>query len=126
MKLRLTHNSIRIRVQRSELAQLQTEGRIKEAVTFPTSAAFQYEIAVHDGTEIEASHNESMISIKLPSDVAQPWFDSSQVGIETNLSLAGNGQLHVLIEKDFPCADRPNEDKSETFWELVDKPDAAC
>lgn len=126
MKLRLTHNSIRIRVQRSELAQLQAEGRITEAIAFPSTPAFQFEVAVHDDTAIEALYDEAMIAIKLPSAIAQPWFDTSQVGIETHLPLEGNEQLHVLIEKDFPCADRPNEDKTETFWELVDKTDPAC
>ncbi len=126
MKLRLTHNSIRIRVQRTELTQLQESGAIVDSVHFPASGAFRFEIAVHQKLEIEASFEDSKISIGLPDELAQTWFNTHQVGIETQLSLQGNAQLHVLIEKDFPCADRPNEDKSETFWELVDKPDTAC
>lgn len=126
VKLRLTHNSIRIRVQRSELTQLQQSGQIKEVVAFPTSPAFHYEITVHEGEAIEASFETATIKINLPATVTQLWFDTAQVGIETNLDLEGSDPLHILIEKDFPCADRPNEDKSETFWELVDKTDPAC
>lgn len=126
MKLRLTHNSIRIRIQRSELAQLKETGSITDSVSFPTSDAFHFEIRMHPEKEIRASLESAKISICLPHEVAQTWFNTTQVGIETQLLLQGNAQLHVLIEKDFPCADRPNEDKSETFWELVDKPDPTC
>lgn len=126
VKLRLTHNSIRIRVQRSELTQLGETGTIQESVAFPTTTTFQYEITMHDGQDIEASYNGAKMSIKIPNEMAQSWIESTQVGIEAHLSLSGKDQLHVLIEKDFPCADRPNEDKSETFWELTDKPDPIC
>lgn len=126
VKLRITHNSIRIRVQRSELAQLQETGSIKESVAFPATTAFQYGITVYNGQDIEASYDGAEMSIEIPDEMAQSWFDSSQVGLEAYLSLGGKDQLHVLIEKDFPCADRPNEDKSETFWELTNKPDPTC
>lgn len=126
MKLRLTHNSIRIRIQRSELALLQSSGQIKETVAFPSTGPFQYEIAVYEGREIHASFKETAILIELPKEIAQPWMDTTQVGIETDLQLKDNERLSILIEKDFPCLDRPNEDKSETFWELVDKPAPSC
>jgi len=49
---------------------------------------------------------------------------SDQVGIEYNIPLDGATYLHILIEKDFPCLDREQEDKSDTFWELAqEKPD---
>lgn len=126
MKLRLTHNSIRIRIQRSELAQLQETGSIRNTVSFPASTAFHFEIVIHQMPEVQAINENARISIRLPHSIAQTWFNTTQVGIESHLSLQGDDLLHVLIEKDFPCADRPNEDKSETFWELVDKPDPAC
>ena len=126
MKLRLTHNSIRIRIQRSELAQLQEAHRIRESVAFPAKTAFHFEISIHEGAEIKAAFEANTLTIKLPDSIAQPWFDTQQVGIETHLSLDGNDQLHLLLEKDFPCPDRPNEDRSETFWELADKPEPSC
>jgi len=42
------------------------------------------------------------------------------------LKLDGEALLHLLVEKDFPCKDRPDEDKSDTFTGLVNGEPPAC
>jgi hypothetical protein len=34
--------------------------------------------------------------------------------------------VHVLVEKDFPCKDRPDEDKKDFFEELADQQAPLC
>ena len=126
MKLRITHNSLRIRIQRTQLAQLQSEGKIVETVDFPMKSSFQYALLVHEGPSVEAQFEDNQLTIKLPESEANTWFNTNLVGITADLTTTGEARLHVLIEKDFPCADRPNEDKSETFWELTGKSGPDC
>jgi len=96
MKLRCTENSIRIRIRKYESMQ-----------------------------QVAATLLDNNLVVNLPKSAANEWINSNQVGIEVNKEIPNNESLHILIEKDFPCLDRENEDKSDTFWELAsDAPDA--
>ena len=57
---------------------------------------------------------------------AQKWMSTDQVGIELENELDNGEHLHILIEKDFPCKDRTDEDKSDTFFEIADEQTDAC
>jgi hypothetical protein len=48
-------------------------------------------------------------------------WDTDEVGIYKLINIDADQVLDISIEKDFPCKDRPEEDKSDTFTELVDK-----
>ncbi len=126
MKLRTTHNSIRIRIRKSELVTLQNEQRVEESIQFPNGVCLKFALVTKPNiptTHAHLENNELILSI--PTEEAQKWMNTNQVGIETHSDLGGGEQLHLLIEKDFPCLDRPEEDKSDTFWELApDTPDA--
>ena len=50
----------------------------------------------------------------------------AEVGFEVFIPLNGTGKLHLLIEKDFPCKDRPEEDQSDFFQDLADKSPVVC
>ena len=126
LKLRVTHNSIRIRVQKSELAQFLENERIEEQVNFPTGTALKFGLATSEENSIQANYTSSGLVIQIPRSTAMEWGHSNQVGIEARIPLDSEASLHVLIEKDFPCLDRPNEDKSETFWELAQDPNKNC
>jgi hypothetical protein len=64
--------------------------------------------------------------LTLPKKEALEWIITNKVGIESHINLSNDEQLHLLIEKDFPCLDRPEEDKSDTFWELAPETPDAC
>lgn len=121
MKLRLTHNSIRIRVRKSELAVLTEKKLVKEEVRFPTNTGvLSYSLSLHsDKNDLDAQMIGSDIQVMIPIKLAEDWINTNKVGLESSIALAENEKLHLLIEKDFPCLDRPNEDKSDTFWELT-------
>ena len=68
---------------------------------------------------MQAEFLQNAIQVTLPLSIAMPWMDSDQVGIEHTL----DSGLNILIEKDFPCKTRDDEDKSDTFQELVEKND---
>ena len=124
MKLRCTHNSIRLRVRKSELDTLQQMGAIAESILFLNKKVLSFALKT-DVTieEVVAQLIDNEIIVSLPREQAEQWIATNQVGIEANISTVGNEQLHILVEKDFPCLDRENEDKSDTFWELAQEKD---
>jgi len=127
MKLRMTHNSIRIRIRKSELTLLQEKQIVEESIGFPTGVLFKFALVLGNNTEsVNAKLEDNTITLLIPEKEAIEWINTNQVGIETDLQLTGENRLHLLIEKDFPCLDRPEEDKSDTFWELAPENPDAC
>jgi hypothetical protein len=51
----------------------------------------------------------------MPADQAIAWGVTDQVGIAENISLGNFGSLGLLIEKDFACLDRSEEDNEDAF-----------
>ncbi|MEL6676434.1 MAG: hypothetical protein AAFR61_29770 [Bacteroidota bacterium] len=125
MKLRCTHNSIRLRLRKSDLTTLAETGKVEESVRIGPVKQLSFTLLIDQGVHtLVADMKEGHLSIRLPESTAQSWIASQQVGIEEYLPLEGEERLHLLIEKDFPCQDRVDEDKSDTFWELSgDKPE---
>jgi len=127
MKLRCVHNSIRIRIRKSELQQLDKEGIITETVSFGGTIMFGYALAVDAmRDEVNADLTDNLLAVHIPLVTAQKWITSNQVGIEVTKELDNGEQLHILIEKDFPCVDRVDEDKADTFTELATKKPDFC
>lgn len=127
MKLRSTHNSIRIRVRKSEVEALQNNGLVTESIQFPTQVIFKFALKVsNDAERLDADLKNNCLIVSLPKNEATKWFNTNQVGLETNIDLNNGEQFHLLIEKDFPCLDRPEEDKSDTFWELAPEEPESC
>lgn len=127
MKLRCTENSIRIRIRKSELDQLAQTKQVEEKIHFGNQVVLTFALSIDETLQnVEANLLDNNLIVSLPNEEAIKWINSNQVGIEVNNELADNQSLHILIEKDFPCLDRENEDKSDTFWELASEetPDA--
>ena len=127
MKLRCVHNSIRIRIKKSELQKLDSEGIITETISFGGTTMFAYSLAVDAmRDEVNAEFIDNLLAVHIPLVQAQQWITSNEVGIEINQVLDNEEKLHILIEKDFPCLDRVDEDKSDTFVELATKKPDVC
>lgn len=127
MKLRTTHNSIRIRLRKSEIKQLASQGEVVESIRFPTGTVFQFALQVTTSANaVTAALKDNFLSVFIPAEQARNWVNSNQVGIEEYIPVPEGEELHLLIEKDFPCLDRPEEDKSDTFWELAPELPETC
>ena len=55
------------------------------------------------------------MTVLIPADQANAWGVTDQVGIAEDISLGNLGSLALLIEKDFACLDRSDEDNQDTF-----------
>lgn len=127
MKIRCEQDSIRLRLRRSEIAQLRQEAWLRTSVHFPDGHEFAWELSLDENSpNLGAGFSDGCMRISLPADVARHWIDTDQVSIEMSHPLAHGGRLQVLVEKDFPCKDRPEENAGDFFEELAGTTPPLC
>ena len=112
MKIRCMHNSLRLRLQKSDLTILQKTNSVAESIVFGSNQILIYQLQMVDGLDhLEVRYQQNTITVQVPTPMVETWVDTTQVSIEAHLSLLtnntdGTNQLHLLIEKDFPCQHR--------------------
>ncbi|HYV90194.1 MAG TPA: hypothetical protein VE978_00350 [Chitinophagales bacterium] len=121
MKLRFDKNSIRLRVKKSELLELQQKNFVQENISFP-NGSFSYKLSISNlATEVETRTQSQSIEVIIPSDMAALWMNDEEVGIYHAITFGNNESINVIIEKDFPCKDKSEEVNQDTFVELAAK-----
>ena len=118
MKLRIRGSSLRLRVSRSEVARLLQRDRLEETIHFAPEANARLTYALEQQSSLAAPtvrYTDNTVTILIPADQAYTWCVTDQVGIAGNISLGSLGSLDLLIEKDFACLDRNDEDNQDTF-----------
>ena len=117
MKLRIRGNSIRLRLTQSEVTRLTAEGRVEDAVSFGgDEEQLKYALSRSgDGGDLTSTFQNNQITIFVPAAVVNEWANSEQVGIEGSQTVR-DGELHILIEKDFACLKpRHGQEDADTF-----------
>jgi hypothetical protein len=118
MKLRIKGNSLRLRVSRSELAQFQAGGRIEETIHFTAAPEATLTYALESAlrsSPVSVRYGSREITVILSQDRARIWGAEDEVGVYTTLDMGPAGSLEVMVEKDFACLDRSDEDNSDAF-----------
>ena len=118
MKLRCTPNSIRLRVRKSDLDMLQSQGEILVPLNFPGGVQLHYALKTGQVKHPQAEYTNHQITITLPLESTQAWMSSEQVSIEYQQPFAEGQSLHLLIEKDFPCRHTEEQDAGD-FWRAL-------
>ena len=127
MKLRCTTNSIRLRLRRSEVNQLLDKGIVKESVAFTPDTLFCFSIQFDQQAEqVQAHWDNGNINLSIPINLGRQWGQSEMVGIATEQPIGDGQVLDLLIEKDFPCMTRPDEDKADFFGNLQNHDPTVC
>jgi len=117
MKLRIKGDSLRLRLTKGEVSQLDERGVVEDRVRFGAGAALIYrlrrDMAAND---ITASFAEGAVEVRLPDKSARAWAGSNEVTLAGNQPLGAEDELRIVVEKDFAClAPRENEDESDNF-----------
>jgi hypothetical protein len=60
-------------------------------------------------------YGENKVTVLIPSDQANTWGATDQVGIAEDISLGDLGTLALFLGKDFACLDRSEDDNEDTF-----------
>jgi hypothetical protein len=58
---------------------------------------------------------ENRVAVLIPADQVNAWGITDQLGIAEDIGLGNLESLALLIEKDFACLDRSEEDNHDTF-----------
>ena len=104
MKLRIHNNSIRLRLTRSEVARFTADGRIEAALRFgpdPSQRLIYSLEAVPGIASISAYGSAEHLRICVPCAIAQEWTGTERVAIAAKQSMGGQGELNILVEKEF-------------------------
>lgn len=110
-------NSIRLRLTRSEVDEVEREGIVRATVSFPGGASLDYTLESSAAAKVTgARFTGSGIVVSVPQDVIRQWAATEQVSITANQPLGAETLLAILVEKDFAClAPREGEDESDMF-----------
>ena len=117
MKLRILDNSIRLRLTRTEVDTVNSEGLVRGRVQFAGSNPFYYVLESSPATvKPEAHISNNVLTVRIPEMDMRQWAESENVSIASEQLLDDGGQLKILVEKDFAClAPREGEDESDMF-----------
>ncbi|MBD1391995.1 DUF7009 family protein [Mucilaginibacter glaciei] len=109
MKIRIKNNGLRFRLTKSEVALFAEEGMVTEKVQIG-GTSLTYTLQRKSGNAITASFVNNVITVVMPENMANEWTATDKVGFG-----GMNGDLHLLIEKDFTCLDNVDEDQSDNY-----------
>lgn len=118
MKLRISGNSIRLRLLQSEVTTFIQKGRIEQTIHFAPDdhALLTYGLEHKSGlTDVELRYEQSEVVIVLPSQQATAWAETNQIGIYATVDLGRHGSLDMIVEKDFACLDLSDAENHDTF-----------
>jgi len=110
-------NSLRLRVSRSEVARLP-KGKRVETIHFAPQTIAKLTYALEQEMSVitpTVRYTTGEVTVLIPANQAITWCLTDQVGIVKRISLGTLGSLDVVIEKDFACLDRSDEDNQDTF-----------
>jgi hypothetical protein len=113
LKLRIRGNSIRFRLTKPEVEAFGSVGNVKEVVDFgkQENSNFRYVLEKSSEQKLKITFENGALTVFVPEDVAGRWVNAEDVGFEGT-----DGNLHVLVEKDFVCLKpREGEDESDNF-----------
>jgi hypothetical protein len=117
MKLRIKGNSIRLRLGQSEVMRLVIDGRVEESTAFGPSIEqrFGYALCVSAAEEpgISAYFGDRRMIVRVPAKVIHQWVTTDQVSIHAIQRSGGDGELRILIEKDFECIEAASGESQE-------------
>jgi hypothetical protein len=118
MKLRIKGDSLRLRVSRSEVASILAGVCLEDSIHFTPEASAEFSYALQKDPSVirpTVQYIGNKVTILIPAEQANAWGVTDQVGIAEDISLGNLGTLALLIEKDFACLDRSDEDNQDTF-----------
>jgi len=117
MKVRIQGNTIRLRLKQYEVESFAKNKIIAEELKFSMDPdeKLVFTIGISDTHEFQIRYSAGKTFINIPEDVAYNWTNTEQVGIESAVPLNNNLSVCVLVEKDFKCLDRNNEDEVGSY-----------
>ena len=115
MKIRIRGNSVRLRLTKTEVEIFCETGEFSETTRFNTQI-FTYKIVSREYIDcLKADFVDNTIVIFIPRQEALNWDQDERVGFKNEFMLNDGTPLNLLVEKDFVCLDKRDEDESDNY-----------
>ena len=115
MKIRIKGNSLRYRLTRSEVKQFGETGFIQDKINIGGTLLY-YSLKTTPDKQLSAGLKVNNIILFVPEKMVGPWINTDQTGFEHFMDLDGSeDKLYLLVEKDFTCLDKADEDQSDNY-----------
>jgi hypothetical protein len=99
MKLKIEHDSIRLRLSSEDIEQLVVDGRIRNCCRFGSEMEMNYLLEV-GGTSLAASFDDRTLAVAIPRNMAETLTLRGGIGFE-RLQLNDDGStLSIIVERD--------------------------
>ena len=127
MKLRIHGNSLRLRLNQSEVAQFSKTGWLEEAIEFAHGASLAYGLeSLSSLASPRAVYQNGTLRIQVPSGTANEWITTERVGISGDQALSrwkaaldpGRKRFQVHPQRDPDPEAYPNPEAEETATKM--------
>jgi Family of unknown function (DUF7009) len=129
MKLRIRGNSIRIRMDRKDLAKLLHCGRVIDAARFgpgvDRALTYAVEVGPAPRKRPHADYVAGRLLVTIDRDDVEEWSQGDHVGFDHAQAVEG-GVVRVILEKDFACLDRSAGQEAEDAWAFPNPSSGVC
>ncbi len=98
MKIRITENTLRIRLSDSDLNQLVRHTPVSVSLPFGVSE-FRITLTTSDNTQTTLVNEE--ITVAIATETLIPWINSKENTLSTTIAHPNNRTLNVFVEKDY-------------------------
>jgi hypothetical protein len=109
MKIRIKGNSLRYRLSMSDMYRLSHEDYLEDKTNFG-NRELVYVIQKTNARELSAFFDDNVICLQMPGNMIEELNKTDRVGFEGK-----QGDLLLLVEKDFTCLDNVEEDQSDNY-----------
>jgi hypothetical protein len=101
MKLRIDKKTVKIRLSKEEILELQSEGFLENHLTISEENYLSYVVEILDDIETcELNFSSNTIEVAIPFDTAEKWIKSNQVAIKQTIETDDGETLTLIVEED--------------------------
>ncbi len=118
MKLRFKENTLRLRLNQTEVRALASGKTLEQHVDFPGGGRLSYLLAT--GASASVGLLDNVIGVTLETTQARAWAAAEEVGIYFEVATSAR-TLRVSVEKDLECVDGPPEEYDPDAYPRVSK-----
>ncbi|NEN24590.1 hypothetical protein G3O08_13865 [Cryomorpha ignava] len=123
MKIRIKNNSIRLRLAKTDIANLKTKRFVACKTVISGREVFEYALRSDESAQkIAARFEAGKITVVVPFAEAQTLTDTDEITIKGWQENGAEEPLFLLIEKDLQCLDPTHEDQSDMY----ENPSTSC
>jgi len=115
MKIRIQGNSIRFRLKQFEVETFAEKGIVKEIIAFGDEEKDQLQFIVRKSDRFSIEQNSTTIELAVPENIVNNWTQTELVGFEEKLITSKGKEINILVEKDFKCLTRSDEEEIGSY-----------